>query len=319
MSKPPLPPPSTGTPAIRIGFIGGYGRSGSTLLSQILGTAQDVFPVGELSSLFSSLATGNPGCSCGSSVRECPFWTGVLREAFGSVPPVGEATRMARTQLVVESWKKGMREPLKPVPSAYQAIQQELFTALSRDPKVRGSLILDSSKTAYNTAARPSSLSRVTGLELRLVHLVRDPRGVWWSLARRGLNRDLERGLGSRRFSLPTLRTILGWSQANRAAERFALPGSQSIRLRYEDLCSDPETNLAVLSRFLEITPRRFEDIFRDGASLPEMHQIGGNRRRFDLRAGLRPDTAWEGNLPPGPKLAISLTLRRMMERYGYR
>ena len=74
-------PPATAReakPDVRVGYIAGYGRSGSTLFDIVLGEHPQIFGAGELANLSRRVWTDNEYCSCGAVVRECPFWTEVV-------------------------------------------------------------------------------------------------------------------------------------------------------------------------------------------------------------------------------------------------
>ena len=66
-------------PRTRILFIGGCGRSGTTLLGQILGQAEGFCFVGEAMYGWRSLSTRR--CGCGVRASECDFWRAVRRQA----------------------------------------------------------------------------------------------------------------------------------------------------------------------------------------------------------------------------------------------
>ena len=76
-------------------YIAGPGRSGSTLLDTMLGQIDGFVSVGELRNLWArGLGDGWP-CGCGAAVRDCPFWSSVLTEAFGSVDAVSVEETLA--------------------------------------------------------------------------------------------------------------------------------------------------------------------------------------------------------------------------------
>lgn len=63
--------------AVRVIYIIGAGRSGSTLLDTVLASHPDVVGVGELVNLHSAGWTSNEVCACGKLGTECDFWTRV--------------------------------------------------------------------------------------------------------------------------------------------------------------------------------------------------------------------------------------------------
>ena len=64
-------------------YVGGWGRSGSTLLSHLLGRLPEMVAVGELRYVWQAGVSGNELCGCGEPFDECPFWVAVGEEAFG--------------------------------------------------------------------------------------------------------------------------------------------------------------------------------------------------------------------------------------------
>jgi hypothetical protein len=64
-------------------YIGGVGRSGSTLLERMLGQLEGVWPVGELVHVWERGLRANYRCGCGERFRDCPFWRRVGEQALG--------------------------------------------------------------------------------------------------------------------------------------------------------------------------------------------------------------------------------------------
>src|SRR5438105_872357 len=72
---------------IRILYMSGWGRSGTTLLANILGSIEGFFAGGELRYLWQRGLTENRYCSCGSRFRECAVWKEVVSAAFHDPDP----------------------------------------------------------------------------------------------------------------------------------------------------------------------------------------------------------------------------------------
>jgi len=71
---------------VRVLYIGGLGRSGSTLIERLLGQVPGVCAVGELVHLWDRGITEDERCGCGEPFRQCPFWSQVGKTA-ASFPP----------------------------------------------------------------------------------------------------------------------------------------------------------------------------------------------------------------------------------------
>jgi hypothetical protein len=62
---------------VTVVYLGGFGRSGSTLVERMLGAAPGWVNVGELVDLARSVAPGDELCGCGQPFSTCPMWTRV--------------------------------------------------------------------------------------------------------------------------------------------------------------------------------------------------------------------------------------------------
>ena len=63
-------------------YLGGEGRSGSTLLAAMLGQYGGMMPVGEMRGVWQA-ATTDELCGCGTTFSKCAFWSRVGKLAFG--------------------------------------------------------------------------------------------------------------------------------------------------------------------------------------------------------------------------------------------
>ena len=171
-------------PRSKILFIAGIGRSGSTLLSRMLAQIDGFQAVGELHHLWQTgapLLATEELCGCGSSYADCPFWPAMIEAALGAVDRErldGLAQLKRETDRV--RYIPWMRSPLKPPGYArrlreYRPIVRSLYAAIETTCQPR--VIVDATKD-------PSSLyllSTLSELEVTVLHLVRDPRGVAYS------------------------------------------------------------------------------------------------------------------------------------------
>ena len=62
---------------IRVVYVMGAGRSGSTVLDTILNNHEDVIGVGELVHLFIEGSAVKENCSCGEARDTCEIWSSV--------------------------------------------------------------------------------------------------------------------------------------------------------------------------------------------------------------------------------------------------
>src|SRR5262245_21456879 len=74
---------TSGGRSMKVLYIVGVGRSGSTLLERMLGAVPGSVNAGELNAIFSRVATEDQRCGCGEPFSACPFWTAVGEHAYG--------------------------------------------------------------------------------------------------------------------------------------------------------------------------------------------------------------------------------------------
>ena len=88
---------------MKVLFIAGWGRSGSTLLADLLGNCKDFFCIGEFR-LWARRYRENYLCGCGSAFRECHVWGKIFDEAFGKRSAV-DIDRISGPQTILPcSW-----------------------------------------------------------------------------------------------------------------------------------------------------------------------------------------------------------------------
>jgi hypothetical protein len=149
-------------------------------------------------------------------------------------------------------------------------------------------VVVDSSKTARDMRARPLALAR-SGIDVRVVHLVRDLRPV--IRARKlgagdpGTDRD-ERAAGA-------VRSTVGWLMANQAARRTARRiGGPSALVRYEDMVADPAGTLDRLQEELQLDLSEAKRKVASREPLDPGHALWGNRMRWEHPILIEPRVA---------------------------
>ena len=148
------PTEPTAPAPIRVLYIGGMGRSGSTLLERLAGQLPGVCNLGEIVWVFERGAQLNQSCGCGEPFADCPFWTKVGHIAFGGWGRV-DLDRVEYLRGAVEDVKFVPRMLLPRSGARFDALRAEytgyILRVYEAAAEVSGaSTIVDSSKrTAF--------------------------------------------------------------------------------------------------------------------------------------------------------------------------
>ncbi len=313
---------ATGTrERIPVLYLGGMPRSGSTLLNLMLGQLPGHFEVGELFYLWDSGPLRNELCACGRAFSSCPFWTEVGRIAFGGWDRVD----VKRVLDLRESVDRTLCLPLIVAPWLWPAFRRRLeqYTQLlvglyGAVQQVSGAeVVVDSTK-------RPSLayiLHRASGVDLRLVHVVRDPRGVVNSWSRQV---PLPEGAGPRPYMLKRSAVLISrrWVTVNAMVGALAALRVPSVVLRYEDLVRDPQGQLRRVMALHRPLSDQLELTFLTdkGLQLASSHAVAGGRVRFKTGVlELRLDEAWRQQLSTSKQRFVEAATWPLRRRYGYR
>lgn len=273
-------------------FVGGYGRSGSSLLDAMMSAKAGAFSGGEMASLFEWALGGKP-CTCGVMVDVCPLWAPILADLL---------VEMATSLTVLADLTRGGRPTSEGDRQLLAAAWAFVFRELHRRHGV--TRVIDSSKTS-GRGSREQVLLKVPNVRLVLfIHLYRRLAAVAFS-RRRGNNYQLEAGVpgGS---NLHMAKGVLGWVRANLNATRFCRSQREvcSIALAYEAFAADPELHV---SRLIDLAGWKSPCPHAVTGS----HAIAGNRmRRRPWDGAVSPDLAWTTELPRGWRIACHLIER---------
>ena len=298
---------------ISILFIAGLGRSGSTLLSRLLGSLDGVCNLGELTYLWRRGFIENQCCSCGSHFRSCAFWRSVL-EVYEQ-PADETLDELARLSWDLHTDRNFARLPIAGRFPSWRAERRRylhhtnlLLRAISEATGKH--VFVDSTKNPL--AAQ--HLSALDGIEPHLIHLIRDVRGCVRSW--QAPKHDPSGTIALRRRGF--VQVQWHWQFRNLATEWVGrrLPYH---RLRYEQLVERPEDQITEL--FEAIAPLRGNRLRLDGreVELKPVHLLGGNPNRFqEGTTELREDDRWRTDLPAWKQSVASTICGPLLRRYGY-
>lgn len=306
------------TEKLRVIYIAGSGRSGSTVLDTILGNHPEVESVGELMFAPRIWASRNEFCACGQPGEDCPFWREV-QDAWSDFwpdrPPLYDWRMLQRTferpgslpRLFIEARRQSplFRNYLNGVTTLYRAIG-----------RVSGHrVIVDSSKNP----TRAIALARAPDIDLHLLHLVRDCRGVVWSHSKKF---EADPGAGVQRRLPPkqAWRTAVQWTATNLVTDlaRRTLNAERTLVLRYEELTSHPESALKRVGELAGMDFSVLEQAIKANEKFHVGHTIAGNRIRMQGTLELTADTEWKDNMTTCDRRVVRTIAGSTARHYGY-
>jgi hypothetical protein len=175
--------------------------------------------------------------------------------------------------------------------------------------------IVDSSKGLE----RAFALSLIPDIDLKVIQLVRDPRGVVWS-HKKAFRKDLENGLPRDIRPQPAWRAVLYWCRMNMQADwlRRRLGPEKAMLIRYEDFMQQTQPVLQKIGDFIGIDLSNVEQAVRRGEKLSFGHTIAGNRVRMKGELKLKFDQEWIHKLPSQDRRMTEILSGWLMSRYGY-
>lgn len=302
---------------LKILYIAGYGRSGSTILDRTLGQAEGFVSLGEFGTIPDMGLRENRLCGCGEPFRDCPFWREAFDRAFGGMEGQdGQELFRRRFRYTRTSQMMLMALGLGRWKSDPQAVEVarwfgRLYRAVADMTGAR--VLIDSTKAP--------SIAQLVALdpevEVRVLHLVRDLRAVAHS------NQKAKRKYGERSEHMMETRnpafTALFYAIRNLTTEAIGQRIGHYRFVRYEDWVAHPRD---WTRRIMDFAGEPDVEVPIEGERTVPMkpaHTAAGNPSRFDTGdVVLRLDDAWRERIQPVTRVTASLLGWPVLQRYGY-
>lgn len=294
--------------SVRVLAIVGAGRSGSTMVGNTLGSVDGVFCGGEIRYVWERGLRDDRLCGCGERFHDCPTWSAILAGAGCDpraadverlIAGAADGTRVRHVPRLLAGQRWGW--PPRPRRNDYREPLQRLYHAI---PAVTGcSLIVDTSKLPTYTHL----LEELGGIDLFVVHLVRDPRATAYSWGRRKPLADGARAATMQRQSPG--RSALLWAVWNVTAQQlWSERPDRYLRVDYEEFVLRPQDCIDAMLRFAGHDADS-AGVFKDGrtVALGVNHTVAGNPDRLqrgDVRVRL--DDEWIGKMRPRDRLMVT-------------
>lgn len=315
---------------IKILYIAGTSRSGTTILGSLLGQCDGFFSVGEIRYIWERGISENWMCGCGKNFNECPFWQKVveyikIKNARFDVNKLSKYNRLSkdirkkyklRARYFLLQPKKKIIESFKYVED-YVNILSDLYNSIKEISGAK--VIVDTSKDPYYALF----LSHIPNIELYIVHLVRDPRAVVFSQVFRKKKqiaaKNSEFIMGN---ELSPLKSLRNWMWKNFIINKFLNNRNFNYsRIRYEDFVEGPLDNLLKINKFIVENEDCAKNVINGRSFRPKTsHVFSGNPNR--LLKGIvkiNADEEWRSKLPNIWKIIIPSIAFWQIKKYGYK
>lgn len=305
---------------VRVAYVAGDGRSGTTLMSRILGAYPGCIAIGELYDIWAKMIEGKTLCGCGARFADCSFWNAVLHEAFGGADQI-DPTEFFVLRSSVQAPK---HLPLLLYPGLrssafsrrmvqYREILERLYLAIQT---VSGcDVIVDSSKLAAYAVV----LSESPAIDLSFIHMLRDSRACVYSWQRL----KPEASAPGQTAYLPQralFTTAMVWNARNLLQSLISRRMPSSATIVYESFVRQPRAVVTALAEGLglDVDNGPWVDDCELIASQPN-HIFAGNPNRVERGAiRIRADEEWRSRMPREQQaLVFALTLPALW-KLGY-
>jgi len=306
----------TGASPVRVLYIAGTGRSGSTLVDRILGQLDGFFSAGELRYLWQRGVLDNRLCGCGEPFGECPTWQAILdRAAAGpherDIADVATRQRarirLARLPALLTRTGHARRSVCEPD----DALLADVYRSTVEHTSAR--VLVDSSKLpSYGYL-----VSRLPGVELFVLHIVRDPRATAYSWTRSRALPDFQDERLMQQQS--TWKSALLWLVWNTLTELFWGRKKDYVRIRYEDFVRSPEETIRHVADVVDGPLVRSPFRSPTSVQLGPTHSVAGNPSRHRVGpVDLQSDLEWVHAMPLRQRMLVTALTWPWLLRYGY-
>ena len=302
---------------IKVLYIAGTGRNGSTLLERILGQIDVFFSVGEIHNIWERGVIQDQLCGCGARHSHCDLWKKIHQNAYGQIN-----TEKAKKWYDIQRKSTKLRRVFSHIANHNRKSDIDLNEYLNTLDKLYCSValstncevIVDSSKSPMYLAL----LRLLPSLDVYTLHVVRDPRAVTYSwLNPKPSNDPYAPALMG---IMQTWTSIQVWNIWNILIEYFGRKGTGNyLFLRYEDFVAQPSLHLDKIQEFLGLKGKSNPLNDSGTISVNKTHTISGNPVRFETGAiKILEDRRWRDEMKNKDKAMVTALSFPLMLRYRY-
>ncbi len=300
---------------IRVGYLAGTSYSGSTLLAFLFNSHPEIASVSEITP--GEFEGAGYACSCGERMVECPFFQEIADRMKSMGCPINLEKMELRFQYSENKYinriatghlrSKALDRIRDRAVAWTPPLQERLQYYLRRNEAFFEATLQTAGAKVYfdatKVARRIRYLSPSSRIDLKIIHLARDPRAQAFS----AMDHEGVPAEAAARNWIRVHEKILENIEGMRAEDTYLL--------RYEDFCSDPPTEYSNVCEFLGVREHTFPEDFRD-----QDHHIIGNamRRKSGSSGAIRLDTRWVDGMNEEDKRIVGEITRPIASRLGY-
>jgi len=291
--------------------------TGSTLLGFLLNNHPECASIGAATGLTAKVDLATYVCSCGARFKDCEFWNQiaartvelshpvtVFKKDFWNTHPRISRHRWLNGLLIRSLGSSSLNAARDMVIGGLGPVQRTMSEATLSTASLARAVLEATGKTVFVDTARdhqrPKYLMRSPVDDLKVIHLIRDPRGNTASIMK---HTGVEASKAARQ-----------WRHYNLEADRVKKLFLDSwMLLHYEELCADPQDTLDRIARFIGIGPTPVSLKVQN-----DRHHIIGNSMRLRDLGEIREDQTWREMLNENDLRDIARITGAASHRFGY-
>lgn len=277
-------------------YILSSGHSGSTLLNQILDSSDKIISVGELGHLKSFLdpskdhrknrANKNYLCDCGRRLNDCPLWGNVIKKINKNylLPPKVKKTRILKQAIKILLNKKLTFKNYED-----KMIYQHLVNESKKKINAKNDFIVDSSKSLRRLAY----LNKLKNINLFVIHLVRDGRGVINSYKKEGKS---------------FIGIFFMWFLENKIMKKYIhnkINKERYFHLSYDLFTQNPKIYIKKINEKFGLDID--ESNFIEKTNKKQHHNFAGNSMRWKKLTEIKHDQKWKREMPKWKQIILTI------------
>ena len=298
--------------------ITGWGRSGSTILGSVLGNCQNFFFGGELRNIWKLSLLNDRLCGCGVSLKECSFWKEVFDKGFGGIDNVDAKQILKKIQISYYS----RLAPIKFLPFGEQYFRSLALSLTEAEKLFLSIQEVANCKVIVDTTKSPLwgyLLSLMDNLDVYVIHLIRDPRGIAYSRQKKIIQPDKEKTIYLERFN--SFDSSFKWDMRNLVSEYLWKKNKNKyFMVRYEDFAREPKAVINKILNFISESNVSTPFISENEVELSTNHSVWGNPSRFKTgKVELKADDEWKSKLNNIDKFLSTACTFPLLSKYGYK